>query len=132
MPQEEMLSTFDFINILDHFPGKSIVGDKFPILEAFIAAQKKLPQMANRPCILVGNNVARAFKLKYQYLHWYKMPDPDDASRTLIPLLAVIPHTSGLNRYYNSAQNRDLVSMFLLDIIERLRRENVKPAPGHR
>ena len=46
--QEQMLLDHDFLNVLDHWPGAGIKGDKFPIPEAKVAARRKLEQLRGR------------------------------------------------------------------------------------
>ncbi len=98
----------DFINVLDHFPGKSSVGDKFPIIEAQSAAKAKLESLRGKQVvILLGNNVARAFGAKsFSYFSWYEIRNPDKFTDIVVPRMAVVPHPSGINRYWNHVQNR--------------------------
>lgn len=118
--QEQMLKDHDFINVLDHWPGKGIGGDKFPIQEARIAAKKKLDLMHGRLCVLLGHNVARAFGCsQFRYLEWYEIRNPENFAEIVVPLMTIVPHPSGVNRYYNDPDKRLIVSKFLRTIEEK-------------
>src|ERR1700677_4915311 len=64
MDQASMLAAHDFKNVLDHWPGKGIGGDLFPMKEARVAAKLLLEDCRGRAVVLLGNNVARAFEMK--------------------------------------------------------------------
>lgn len=110
-----MLEQHDFINVLDHWPGKGVGGDRFPMQEALKAARAKVDQLRNRRAVvLLGNNVARAFGARqFRYLEYYEMRHPDNFNDRVVDLMTIVPHPSGVNRYYNSQRNRDIVSKFL-------------------
>jgi hypothetical protein len=116
-----MLLDHDFINVLDYWPGKGIGGDKFPLPAAKISARKKLMGLKGKLCILLGNNVARAFDCKqFRYLEWYEIRNPDNFADVVIPLMTVVPHPSGVNRYYNDTAKRLIVSKFLRSIVSKI------------
>ena len=76
--QEQMLKDFDFLNVLDHWPGASFKGDKFPFSEAKIAAKNKLELLRGRVVVLLGHNVARAFGCRtFAYFSWYEIRNPE-------------------------------------------------------
>lgn len=114
LTQEEMLQRHDFINVLDAWPGKGVGGDKFPMAQAQTAAREKLNLLRDKPVvILLGNNVARAFGAKsFTYLSWYEIRNPDKMSDVVVPRMAVVPHPSGVNRYWNNPNNRATVRKF--------------------
>ncbi len=119
--QEQMLKDHDFINVLDYWPGKGLGGDKFPMDKAQAEAQKKLDILRNkRVVILLGNNVARAFGAKsFSYLSWYEIRNPQNSNDVIVPRMAVIPHPSGINRYWNRPENRTVVAKFLKYIVDQ-------------
>jgi uracil-DNA glycosylase len=110
--QQQMLLDHDFVNVLDYYPGRGVGGDKFPRIEARNAAKHKLELIRGRIVILLGNNVARAFGAKsFEYGEWYMIKDDD--GKVAVDRMSVIPHPSGINRYYNDPLNRAGVSQFL-------------------
>ena len=112
--QEEMLRDHDFLNVLDRWPGRGVGGDRFPIIEAKAAAKSKLDQVKGRTVVLLGQNVARAFGIeKFQYMVWYQYHGERNREEVLIPLLCVMPHPSGRNRFWNRPENRDKAKKFL-------------------
>ena len=112
--QEQMLLDHDFINVLDHWPGKGLNGDKWPLTEATVAAQKKLESLRGRTVVLLGKNVARAFnKGLWRYLEWYEIRSPKNLADVVVPAVTIVPHPSGVNRYYNNPDNKAIVSKFL-------------------
>lgn len=115
--QEQMLLDHKFINVLDSWPGKGIGGDKFPMPAAKISARKKLMGLKGKLCILLGNNVARAFDCKqFQYFSWYEIRNPENFSEVIVPWMTIIPHPSGLVRHWNNPDNRLLAAKFLQGI----------------
>lgn len=116
--QEKMLVDHDFLNVLNSWPGKGVGGDRFPFIEAKVAAQKMFPQLRNRIVILLGANVAKAFGMRqFRYLERYEMRNPQNLSDVVVPLMIVIPHPSGVNRYWNFPDNRMIVSKFFNEIL---------------
>lgn len=112
--QEKMLTDHDFFNVLNYWPGKGIGGDKFPVSEAIKAANQMTPKLVGRTVVLLGSNVARAFGVKnFQYFEWYQIRDPEHTSRVLVHSITIVPHPSGVNRYYNKLENREQASKFL-------------------
>ena len=112
--QEQMLKDHDFINVLDYWPGAGIKGDKFPIPEAKVAAKRKLEQLRGRTVVLLGHNVARAFCCeRFRYMEWYEIRSPENFEDVVVPLLTVVPHPSGVNRWYNREENRMVAGKFL-------------------
>ena len=113
--KDEYLDNFVRLNLIDHYPGRlaSGKGDKFPIHEAKRGAVRILSQFAFPWKILcVGNKVAECFlpKTRIKYYEWMLcVSNYPPAVRDI----AVIPHTSGLNRYWNDPSNVKLAEKFL-------------------
>ena len=125
--QEQMLLDHDFINVFDRWPGKGYGGDKFPMPEAKQLAKAKLDQLRDRQMVvLLGSNVARAFNAsQFRYLEFYEMRNPDNFSDCVAKAMSVVPHPSGVNRYYNNPRNRLVVGEFL----RRLASKNPENGP---
>lgn len=94
------LRVFDRVNLLQQFPGKHKRDDKFPMAQARIAAGAMWPMLRGREVVLVGRNVACAFDLSSIAFHNWMEIEEDDIR------IAVVPHPSGRNLWYNSELNK--------------------------
>ena len=114
---EEFLTTFDRANLFDKYPGKNEKGkgDAFPIQQATINSFKLLrdnPPDNYRAMILLGKNVAKAFNLKDpEFLKWATTPQG--------LRYVVLPHPSGLNRWWNEKSNQKAALKFLGEMYDR-------------
>lgn len=94
---------FTFRNVLDYYPGPrdGSAGDAFPMDEARASARELMEDWVWGDTVLfAGWNVARAFEFKTtSYYTW---------SEELVQGVhcVVVPHPSGLNRYWNERKNR--------------------------
>jgi uracil-DNA glycosylase len=119
LTHEEMLEQHDFINILNAWPGAGSGGDLFPIDEAKRKACELLPSLNGRLVVFLGSNVARAFELnKFSFFEFYQLLALSQGSTT-VASAAVVPHPSGINRWYNDHNNRETASRFLLSLQKR-------------
>ena len=121
MSTTQYLRTFDRVNLLREFPGRTGTDDKFPITKARIAAQALRPLLAGREVLLMGRGVAQAFDLEIPFLEWREVP----VRRSLpghehIARFGVVPHPSGRNRWHNSPENLTALSVFLGEWSERV------------
>jgi uracil-DNA glycosylase len=97
---DEFLSIFDTINVLERFPGKQGKGDSFPIEEARLHAAEIDVEKYDL-VLLAGKNVAAAFGwVDAQYMEWRER-------------FAVIPHPSGVNRWWNNPRNMESMRRFM-------------------
>lgn len=79
-------------NLLDRRLGGRLKG------RAFSGCRRVLPRLTGRPFVfLVGHRVAAAAGLSTDYFRWMKIGS--------VPA-AVIPHPSGVNRWWNDVENR--------------------------
>jgi len=108
----EYFTTFERINLLHKFPGKHKRDDKFPMRDAKIAARAIEPLLADRTVVLVGRNVASAFGLDLPFHCWSEETAP-------WARIAVVPHTSGRNFWYNDPRNRIEAELFWLDLLKQ-------------
>lgn len=101
-----VISAVDAVNLLRRFPGKEGKGDAFPAAAARKSAARMLPGLAGRPIVLLaGKRVAAAFGVRrLEYFREFRL----GASPA-----AIIPHPSGVNRWWNDAGNRRRASLFL-------------------
>jgi uracil-DNA glycosylase len=102
----EFVRDFDAVNLLDRWPGSGGKGSTFPVGEARAAASMLLRASDARVLVLCGRRVAAAFGLRdMEYLSW-RMLGPK--------LVGLVPHPSGVNRWYNEQANQEAARAFLL------------------
>lgn len=132
----EYLKTFDRINLLRDFPGKHKRDDKFPLPPAKFAARVLRPMLSGREVILVGRNVANAFGLDLEFHDWMSWPvrrrcivSRDDGCCRI----AIIPHPSGRNHWYNKPGNRAEASDFWAEfVVGQMDGKNILPFGARR
>jgi hypothetical protein len=96
LTKEEYLDAFERVNILDAWPGKCGKGDAFPLAETRRNAALITADIRNERVVLLGKSVARSFGIKANVLKWFRF----GAGRAI-----VLPHPSGVNRWYNDENN---------------------------
>jgi uracil-DNA glycosylase len=100
-------------NLLKEWPGPSGKGSAFPLELARPAAERLLRRVPRRVhLVLIGTRVAAAFGLpraRYEYLEWRRHRER---------WVAVCPHPSGVNLWWNDADNRDLAAEFFRQIVD--------------
>lgn len=111
----ELSKTFKLMNVLDHFPGRAgrgvSKGAAFPTDEAEAAAKRKAGEIEGRVVIFLGRRVAQAFGFRRrEYLTWF----PFDGR-----FAAIVPHPSGVNRWWNELGNRRRAERFFDDLLGR-------------
>lgn len=96
----------DAVNLLGRWPGPQGKGSAFPLAEARAAALA-LDVAGRARVLLAGRRVAAAWpwRAPSDYLRWEAGPGG--------VLLAVIPHPSGVNRWWNEPEHRDAARRFL-------------------
>ena len=103
------MDAFDLVNLLDRWPGKKGKGDAFPLDEARASA-RRLNLWGKPLVILVGRNVARAFGANsVAYLEGFLLGYVN---------AVVIPHPSGLNRWWNDPANTERARRFMRSLLE--------------
>lgn len=103
----------DAFNVLDEFPGRQEdgKGDKFPFPLATICADRLKVKLGARPLVvLLGRRVERAWGLQPQ--QWFRV----------IGSVAVAPHPSHVNRWWNSRLNRLEAEAFWQEVAREARR----------
>lgn len=96
------------MNLLDYYPGKQGKGDRFPVAEAEAAAWNMIEELHGRTVVMLGKNVMKAFGLK---LDWFQWKTVTSCGCTFE--VAVCPHPSGVNRWWNSSTNKEKAKRFL-------------------
>lgn len=117
-----VLAAFDCRNLLERYPGahESGKGARFNIAEARWSVAK-IWDMAKTDTrvILAGKRVAKAFEVDSEYLVWTKWRlrgVPEFMSEID---LAILPHPSGVNRWWNDPDAKELARIFLLEELVR-------------
>lgn len=108
----ELAAAARLVNVLPRWPGSGNAGEKgsrFPIARAKRAARRvDLGGVA----IFAGRRVARAFGISdLECFEWRLTSD--------LRWVAIIPHPSGCNRFWNYPKNRALAARFLEAAIPR-------------
>jgi uracil-DNA glycosylase len=100
---EQLSELFELRNLIARWPGKDGKGDLFPLAVARLEADA-VP-IAGRTVVLAGTQVATAFGVaKLDRLVWHRLRGAK---------IGIIPHPSGLNRWWNEPENRDAARRFL-------------------
>jgi uracil-DNA glycosylase len=108
--RSEYLRTFARANVLDAYPGPT-----FPVVQGRIAAHAKARELAPRPILLMGKGVSASFMLPADtpILTWVEKRLILTAPTPIDVRVAIVPHTSGRNLFYNDPANRDAVKRFI-------------------
>lgn len=120
---ERFLEATQRWNLIEHFPGRLAGGDAFPILEARRGARMILWRLHGRVVVMVGIGVARCFGVRGEPATWrlrqIGFPDPLAADPRFVveATVAVLPHPSGRDRWYNDPGNRERAARLLSDVI---------------
>jgi len=103
----EFCERCDFVNLLSCYHGKAGKGDCFPPDVARAAASIFDPSPWST-IVMLGKNVPAAFGLRRDYFIWQML------SETRV---AVFPHPSGVNRWWNDASNKRSAVIFLRSLL---------------
>lgn len=109
IPYDDYLERFERINLLGAYPGADGKGAKFEAREAAQAADALT--LRGRVVLVLGQRAAKALGLRAEYCTWQDHRGG---------LCAVIPHPSGINRWYNDAANVESLMIFLQTVPESL------------
>lgn len=109
---DQLRDRFECINLLHWFPGKNGKGDAWD-KEAGLSSAHELimsGRLVQRNVVLLGKNVAEAFRFKKDPFKWYLSGD--------ITCFAWIYHTSGIVRQYNDTANVVKAGRILMEALE--------------
>ena len=99
------LAGFERKNLLLAWPGHAGKGSAWPITAARKAASTLLPRLAGRTAILLGKRVARAFGMAR--LGYFTLAPIRCGAAGIMPVwVVIVPHPSGINRWWNDPANR--------------------------
>jgi uracil-DNA glycosylase len=115
IPHNDLGNVFELRNLFDRWPGKMTgKGDRFPATEARKRAMKLSTKLRGQRVVFVGHNVSKAFGVKVgqgALMTWLTVGH--------IPFrFAVIPHPSGVNRWWNNTANERAASDFLCQLVQ--------------
>ena len=115
MTRDDYMDRFKRLNLIHDYPGSlpGGRGDRFSITEGRKSAQRIQKQISEHHILCIGKKVGKCFNLDEcftwnDYIHCYPF------TRNWI---AMIPHTSGLNRFYNDPDNVQRTKTFLQELI---------------
>lgn len=119
---DDLASRFDLRNLLESWPGESGKGDAFPAEYAAHRAYDVVLELHERVVLFAGKRVAKAFgkgKLGYfqpQFTQVWNEEGGRVESLACRYVAVVIPHPSGVNRWYNSESNRIQAQAFFREL----------------
>lgn len=115
LPEERLAEVFELWNLLGAWPGRAgEKGDRFPLPAARAAAARLLPLLDGHHVVLLGWNVERAFGLGIEApLRWLQHEWAEGEM-----LVAVLPHPSGVNLWWNRAENVAAARVFMRGLVE--------------
>ena len=109
---EDYLRLTERYNLLSRWPGKNGKGDAWPADEAAEKAENMTTELTGRRVLLLGRNVARAFGLgDLPLMTWQEWNEGK---------VALIPHPSGIVRWWNDKKNKKEAGDFFRDAVEDL------------
>ena len=125
--EDEYLDTFTRDNLLHHLPKRSGKGRSFPLSRAKRQVERIFRKRwwPNQHIVMLGRRVATAFEwyrwdkvvgpIKHsdlEYLKWYRVMNRWGGTIRA----AVVPHPSGVNRWWNDANNRRRARKFFREL----------------
>lgn len=137
----EMLeSRATLANVLSRWPGRGYAGEKGSKFPSALAKKKARRFELRGVFVLAGRRVARAFDVglgSANYFSWHVIENsPVPRTRAVPPRsrfpvgrqagrpdcwIAVIPHPSGCNRFWNYEENTMIATMFMRGLFARVR-----------
>jgi hypothetical protein len=121
MPRAHLEARADFANLLQRWPGASASkGSLFPADEA-AAAAREMDLRGRRLVALCGRRAASAFGLHgMEYLASHRLAwTPMRGARAPVWMeVCTVPHPSGVNQWWNSADNRERFADWLWSALE--------------
>lgn len=117
---EDYLAVTERMNVLEEWPGKDEKGDAFPLEDARELADKKKHLLMGRRVLFLGRRVEKAFGVvKSTALDW-------SWNAELKALTAVLPHPSGVVRWWNEEENVKMAETFLRNALPAAKRRSKK------
>lgn len=106
--------SFDAVNLLGRWPGSAGKGSRFPRCDHTLASIA-----GGRRALLLGRRVAASVGCgRVPYLRWVDVGGVE---------AAVVPHPSGVNRWWNDPANREAARLFFEDALRCVGWEELPP-----
>ena len=106
----EYLAGTERLNVLDYWPGKAGgKGDRFPLVEVRERAYLLREKLRGRKILFVGISTAAAFGCGGAVCEWRQQVD----ERGWVFSYAILPHVSGINRWFNESKHKRLAKQFM-------------------
>jgi len=107
--EETYLKKYTRLNIFAKYQGRNPnnKGDRFPEYQAELNAKKMVNRLKGERVVFFGRKPAKAFGLYHEFLKWFEGP---------AFTAAIVPHPSGLNRWWNDPKNKKKAKKFLRQI----------------
>lgn len=107
---EEVADAYPVLNLVDRWPGRTAHGSAFPRGLARSRADALWFDLPAGDLLLVGKRVAAAFDVSVAYLCWesvtrYRPTGTAEVRYGRRRAVAVFPHPSGVNRWWNEPTN---------------------------
>lgn len=110
--RRDLLEHFELLNLLRRYPGPAgDKGDAFPAGRARRAARRLSGRLRARTVLLAGKRVGAAFGVGAEYLEW--------GTHEQGFAFVVIPHPSGVNRWWNDPDNRESFTKWAGPLLRR-------------
>ncbi len=108
---DEVADAYPVLNLVDRWPGRTAHGAAFPRGLASARAAALWYDLPSGDLLLVGKRVAAAFGVSEEYLRWEDVTRIDGRRRRT-RRVAVFPHPSGVNRWWNEPRNAAAAARF--------------------
>lgn len=121
IPEGTLRERFDCVNLLPTWPGRSGKASAFPAERTRGAAERLTALLAAEPAhgrvIFLGSRVARAFgRAGLEPCYWHATMFGKRAVD-----VALLPHPSGVNRWWNDSLNAAIARRFLRNALKENR-----------
>lgn len=116
---EDYLAMSQRFNILPEWPGRrEKKGDKFPKAVARMNAQRMEWSFSDCVVLYIGIIVGQTFRFPGSPLEWKTIDAPDGKTYRA----AVLPHPSGINKWWNDRENKARAEKFMKQTMAMLLR----------
>jgi hypothetical protein len=109
--RKEYLAKTERHNVLQYWPGKKAKGDELPWLDARRGAERLRKKLLGRRVVFIGQATAAYFYNWGRPLRWERA-FVDDIFEPFTKV-AILPHPSGINRWWNDPANRRRAKQFM-------------------
>jgi hypothetical protein len=122
--RSKYLLTFARMNLLAEYPG-----ELFPVTKARQCVPHVVAALYPRPMLLMGKGVASAFGVGVlPPLTMSTVTLPCAGRGSVLAQVAIVPHTSGRNLWYNDPANRVAAREFIDSLLEPEYERSIQPA----